>query len=145
MKKYIFTIVIFLFFYSCKSYKYEKFDYNHSENPWINKFKDDMFISCLKESYKNDTIFTLIDKKDALNTYDGLNPENEEFAKELEKNLIKNIPPPLMCENCKNGENYYMSNCLHYYKSKELDSIAQKLYQQKIKEEKKIWGKDYKN
>ena len=115
--------------FSCQSsYKYEKFDYNKSDNAWINKFKDEMFLSCLKESYKSDTIFKLIEKKDAFNPYDGVNLENLIKARKLGKELIKNIPKPQMCENCNNGENYFMSNCLHYYKSIELDSIAKKAY-----------------
>ena len=40
-----------------------------------------------------------------------------------------------MCENCKEGENYYMANCLHYYASHELDSIAKKNYKKHVKKE----------
>ena len=61
MKKIIIIMIVLMF--SCQSsYKYEKFDYNKSDNAWINKFKDEMFLSCLKESYKSDTIFKLIEK-----------------------------------------------------------------------------------
>ncbi|MCU7614116.1 hypothetical protein N0B16_06670 [Chryseobacterium sp. GMJ5] len=39
------------------------------------------------------------------------------------------------------GKNSIISTCLSYYESKELASIAQKLYKQKVKEDKKIWRK----
>ncbi len=33
-----------------------------------------------------------------------------------------------MCEGCKDDMNYYMATALHFYKSKELDSIAKKMF-----------------
>lgn len=117
------------------------FDYNNSENPWIDAFKDRVFFSALKEAYKTDTlIFKLIEKKDALNPYDGLSPDEMKKAESLGEALIKKIPPPAMCENCPAGMNYFMATSLHYYISRELDSIAKKLYKKRIKGNKKVFG-----
>lgn len=128
MKKLI--LFTFLpFFVSCCSKHYQKFSYNYSANPWIDCFKDQAFFAALRESYKSDTlIFKLIEKKDAFNPYDGLPPDAYQKAKSMGINIIKNIPAPAMCENCKGEINYYMSICLKFYESKELDSVAKIMY-----------------
>ncbi|WP_417353294.1 hypothetical protein [Flavobacterium alkalisoli] len=114
--------------------QYEKFDYNVSSNPWIVAFKDQAFFSCLRESYSNnDTIFKLIEKRDAFNGYDNLGLNNITLAKELGKKIVVEMPPPSMCEGCTEGMNSYMANCLHYYNSRELDSIAHVEYEKYIK------------
>lgn len=126
MKK---IIIIVISLSACHKGFYPPFDYNKSANPWIDAFKDKVFFSALAEAYKSDTtIFQLIEKKDALNPYDGLSLYETQKAEELGKIFIKNIPPPSMCETCINGRNYFMASSLHYYKSKELDSIARKFY-----------------
>lgn len=136
--KNIQIIFILFCFCSCSKNAYQKFDYNNTDNPWITAYKDNVFFSCLRESYKNENVFKLIEQKDALNPYDGLSLEDLQKSKELGTNLSANIPKPIMCENCKEGDNYYMSNCLHYYISKELDSIAKKAYKNHLKMEKAI-------
>ncbi|QYJ67379.1 hypothetical protein [Flavobacterium litorale] len=129
---FIFTIVIFL---GCCKPKYQKFDYNKSTNPWIDAFKDRAFIACLRESYQiDDTIFKLIQKRDAFNPYDGLDLEAIKTANKLGTNIAKNIPEPSMCEGCDEGVNYYMATCLHYYKSSELDSLAKMEYERYLKQ-----------
>ncbi len=80
----------------------------------------------------------MIEKKDAFNPYDGLSLEDIKKAKNLGRNLVINMPLPAMCEGCKNGENYYMAHCLHYYASRELDSIARGEYKKRKKEDKKV-------
>lgn len=137
MKKLTLIIsILLLIFSSCESYKRTKFDYNKSNNPWVEAFKDNVFFACLKESYKNDTIFKLIDNRDAFNPYDGLSLDDLNKTKELAKKLVNNMPKAAMCENCKEGENYYMSNSLHYYASRELDSIAKEEYKNHLKMQK---------
>ncbi|TRW26668.1 hypothetical protein FMM05_04630 [Flavobacterium zepuense] len=126
--KYIFFLGFILILNSCAKNSYSNFDYNRADNPWIDAFKDQAFITCLKESYAHDSIFKLIEKKDALNPYDGLSLESLQKARSLGKLISKDIPPPSMCENCTEGQNYYMATCFHYYKSKELDSIANAEY-----------------
>jgi hypothetical protein len=134
--KNIKTLLILFYFCSCSKNTFPKFDYNKSDNPWIDAYKDNVFFSCLKESYKNDSIFKLIEKKDGLNPYDGLSLEDLEKTRYLGINLSTNISKPILCDNCKEGNNYYMANCLHYYISKELDSIAKKAYKNFLKFEK---------
>lgn len=67
---------------------------------------------------------------------DGLSLDDLNKTKELAKKLFNNMPKVAMCENCKEGENYYMSNSLHYYSSKELDSIAKEEYKKHLKMQK---------
>lgn len=127
MKKLIFTfcLIVLLSLFSCSKYIYSNFNYNKSKNPWTDAFKDRVFISSLKESYKNNKlIFELIEKKDALNPYDGLSYEALEKATLIGIKLITEMPPPTMCDDCNKDQNYYIATALHYYKSKQLDSIA---------------------
>ena len=125
---------------SCSKYNHQKFSYNYSANPWIKCFKDQAFFAALRESYKSDTsIFKLIEKKDAFNPYDGLPPDAYQKAKSMGIEIIKNIPPPAMCEGCKGDMNYYMAICLKFYESKELDSVARVLYKEQKKSDKKLW------
>ncbi|MFD1256139.1 hypothetical protein ACFQ3S_04980 [Mucilaginibacter terrae] len=121
---------------SCSHVSYPKFDYNNGPNSWINTFKDEVFFASLREGYKNDTIFKMIEKKDAFNPYDGLSLKALQKAKQLGKALVNKMPPPAMCEGCTPGMNYYMANALHYYNSKELDSIARIYYKIHLKEDK---------
>jgi hypothetical protein len=114
---------------ACNKNSYPTFDYNKSTNPWIDAFKDRVFFSALEEAYKSDTtIFKSIRKKDALNPYDGFYGEAKKYAEKIGIDLIRKIPSPAMCEGCKGDMNYYMATALHFYKSKELDSIAKKMF-----------------
>ena len=125
----------------CSNKPYQRFDYNISKNPWIDAFKDQVFFSSLKESYKSDSIFKLIEKKDAFNPYDGLSPDAFNKARALGIQLVKNMPPPSMCEYCKGDMNYYMAIALHYYKSEELNRLARTEFKKHLKEDKEVWGK----
>ncbi|WP_343618027.1 hypothetical protein, partial [Flavobacterium sp.] len=75
---------------SCSGY--QKFDYNKSNNPWITAFKDNVFFSCLKEGYQSDTIFQLLEQKDAFNPYDGLSLDAINETRRIAKEFIKNMP-----------------------------------------------------
>ena len=135
--KYLLVIGL-LFIQACSNYSYPKFDYQKSENPWIDAFKDRVFFSALQEAYKSDSIiFNSVNKKDTLNPYDGLSLEEIKNANTIGINLIKKIPPPSMCENCPNGVNYYMATALHYYKSKELHNIARSIFKKHERNDKK--------
>ncbi|MFA6087022.1 hypothetical protein [Mucilaginibacter sp.] len=128
MKNKILMLIALTVILGCSPTAYPKFDYNNGPNPWVNAFKDQVFFASLRESYKNDTIFSLIERKDALNPYDGLSLEALQKAKQLGKDLVKKMPPPAMCDGCTAGMNYYMANALHYYNSRDLDSIAKSEY-----------------
>jgi hypothetical protein len=135
MKKSFYLFAAFCLF-SCSNKTYPRFDYNISKNPWIDAFKDHVFFAGLKESYKSDSIITLLQKKDAFNPYDGLSLRALQKAQELGINLVKKMPPPSMCEGCTAGVNYYMATALHYYNSRELDSIAKVYYKEHLREDK---------
>jgi hypothetical protein len=139
MKKYILILLPLLFSASCTINSYPKFDYNKSHNPWIDAFKDQVFFTSLEESYKSDTIMKLIQRKDAFNPYDALSLDAINKAKQLGIQLIKNMPPPVMCESCGNEKNYFMATALHYYNSRELDSIAKAEFKKYKAHDKKIW------
>lgn len=132
MKKFL--IIIFLVCVSCSKTTYPKFGYNVSESPYKDAFKDQVFFACLRESYNNPELFKLIEQKDMYNPYDGLSLESRELAKRLAKELVQNIPKPVMCEDCREGRNYYMAVSLHYYANRELDSIADMEYKKFVKQ-----------
>jgi len=133
------SLIVAVFLSACSSAKFTKFDYSYSKNPWVGAFKDQVFFECLRVSYKNDTIFKLIEQKDAFNPYDGLSQAALNKAEELARNFVKNMPPAT-CEDCTGDDNYYMANSLHYYNSKDLDMIAREEYKNHVKEDKKAWG-----
>ena len=114
---------------SCSNKTYESFDYNRSNNPWSQAFKDRVFFSSIKEAYKRDTtIIKHIEQIDAFNPYDGLTLEEMKMADEIGIDLIQKMPPPAMCEGCLSGMNYFMATALHYYNSRELDLTTTRLY-----------------
>lgn len=125
---------------ACSSKNYPAFSYHTSANPWIDAFKDQVFFATLRKAYQSDTLFTMIEKKDAFNPYDGLTPEDMQKAQQLADNLISHMPPPAMCESCTPGMNYYMAHALHYYQSRELDSVTKAQYR-KYKQNEKAFSK----
>lgn len=130
MKKYF--VILSLFFLACSASKQSHINNNY-DKAWINAFKDKYFVSCLKESYKNDSIFKMIDEVDLYNPYDGFYTIDEYVVKaeKLGQNISKDIPSTNYKDYGKS--NYYMATCLHYYASKELDSIAKSEYKKFIK------------
>lgn len=134
--KYLLIFILF-FTQACHKNSYPTFDYNRSTHPWIDAFKDRVFFSALEEAYKSDSsIFRLIRNKDAFNPYDGFYGEARNTAREIGINIIKKMPPPAICEGCKDDMNYYMATALHYYKSKELDLLAKKYYKIQLNKDK---------
>lgn len=116
---------------SCKTNKLPRFDYDNGPNPWVNAFKDNVFIACLYKSYPpeaRDSIFRMISKYDLYNPYDGFTDykmKSKNLLDSLGSSVPKNLPPFWHADEQDNkGKNVYMCTCLHYYKSRELDSIA---------------------
>lgn len=86
-------------------------------------------------------------EKDLFSPYDEpFMPQEESMQDSLAKRIISNMPTPYIhLEDEKiEGKNFIISSCLNYYESNELNTIIKKLYKQKVKEDKKLWGKDYK-
>ncbi len=133
MKNFI-SCLIMVSLVSCGSvHKRENFNYKSVQSPWINSFKETVFIECLKQSYGNDTILVLIGKKDLLNTYDGIDFSDLDNAKSIGKEIAINIPDPeYKFDDYKIGQKYYMSSCLRFYASRELDSIAHVEYKKHL-------------
>jgi hypothetical protein len=110
----------------------------------MNAFKDNVFITCLYQSYPfeaRDSIFWMISKYDLYNPYDGFidyKIERKKFVDSLGASISKNIPLFWHTDEKENkGKNVYMCTCLHYYKSRELDSIALSEYKKYKKMQKK--------
>ncbi len=126
--KYILIIAVCMIT-ACNKNTHPAFEYNRNEKPRMDAFNDRVFFTALREAYSADSsVFLLIEKNDALNPYDGLSAEALLKADECAKDFIRKMPAPAMCEDCKNGKNYFMASILHYYKSRELESIAKKYY-----------------
>lgn len=136
-------IVSFLLtlFSSCCGVKKESFRYNQSSNLWIATYKQHVFCTCLLEGYKNDsvsgyesdTLIWYIRKKDPLVVYDELNFLALESTDVLGKKISHGIPTVVLPAEIYGEEEsferkFIMMNCLNYYDSKELDSIAKLWY-----------------
>ena len=139
MKSKLLITILCCLFLSCKTYKREKFQYYFGKNDieWINMYKTEVFFSCLRKGYKNETIFKAITKEDLLVPYE---PILSEYGKidTLTAKVIEKIPKPVYphCDDCTEEEqkeilqkNYVCATCLNYYASRELDSIAKKRYE----------------
>jgi hypothetical protein len=146
MTNKLFIIIICFLIVSCKPYQRERFKYRGSNSNektfWIEIFKDEMFYECIKEGYKNDSIFKLMSKKDLFNSSEFIvNLKNAKNARTLGIKIIKNLPPAFIKSDDEDisEKNFISASCLHYYASRELDSIAKKAYQKHIKMENQIF------
>ena len=136
--KNLYLLVLSLAFISCNTYKRDNFKYrNEDKKVWINTFKTEVFYECLKEGYKNVSIFKLIAKKDLFNSYDAIDFTTVDFARELGKKIIVKMPMPFIKidigEDEQKNKNFISYNCLNYFDSKELDSIANSEYVKMLK------------
>lgn len=111
---------------------YQKNDYNKDNNSWIASFQDNVFFWSLKESMQNDTIFQMLEIKNVYNPNGALSVDEINEARGIAKEFIKNMPKPVVCENCEEDKYYYMANCLHYYASCELEFIAKEAYKKHL-------------
>lgn len=142
MKIKVFLFFIIILNFSCTTtYKREKFYYRgEGKNHWINTFKEEVFYACLREGYKNDSIFKMMAKKDFFNfSGDNFDYEILDTAEVIGKRIIKNMPPPYVKvedEVDLSRKNFISANCLRYYASRELDSIARIEYKKHLKREK---------
>lgn len=129
----IFLVLFSFVIFSC-SVKKKQIYTDKQHETWVTLFKEEVFVECLKESYQNDTIFKLISKKDISGSHDFIVWITEiEIARKLGREFADNIPDPEYKFDYKIGQKYYMSSCLKYYASRELDSIAQIEYKKYLK------------
>lgn len=130
----IFLVLFSFVIFSC-SVKKKQIYTDKQQETWVTLFKEEVFVECLKESYQNDTIFKLISKKDISGSHDFIVWITEiEIARKLGREFAVNIPDPeYKFDDYKIGQKYYMSTCLRYYASRELDSIAIFEYKKHLK------------
>ena len=80
-----------------------------------------------------------MEKKDLFNSYDAIDFTAIDFARELGKQIIKKMPVPYIKIEVGNeylkNKNFISYNCLNYYASKELDSIANIEYEKMLKKQ----------
>lgn len=127
MKKYLLLLLFVVTgLNSCKTgYSYPKFDFKNGPNPCINAFKDRVFSSILREAYKSTDAMKEISKIDVGNPYDGISsPELFKKIDSIGVDFYKKIPLAELCSECEKSQNYFMAQALHFYASRELDSIA---------------------
>jgi hypothetical protein len=134
----IFLMGLVIIFLSCSTYKRDKFEYrNNDKKVWINTFKSEVFYSCIKEGIKNDSLHKILENKDLFNIYDGFEINSTDFAREIGKKIILNMPKAYIKidndEEALLNKNFISYNCLNYYASKELDSIANIEYKKHLK------------
>ncbi|WP_396179773.1 hypothetical protein [Flavobacterium sp.] len=162
MKKYVLYFVFLLVLFSCCKTpnltffgddfsKGKGYEYGKVSNSWITAYKDNVFYSCIREGYKNDSIWLLMDKEDWFNTYDAIDFTDLDTAMIIGKKVIKDLPNEVyfnsqefFSENDKSKhKNYISSTCLHYYISRELDSIAKEAFKNEVKRKTELYGKNY--
>ena len=122
---------------SCQTpYQRQKFSYRNADvSLWLNTFKAEAFYSCLKESYPNkDSVFGQIEKSDLLNLFEGIGTKDIDYARSLGKKIAVEMPKPFIKidpdEEYLRTKNFISYNCLNYYASRELDSIAKAAYKE---------------
>nr|WP_315247532.1 hypothetical protein [uncultured Flavobacterium sp.] len=105
----IIIILGFLLFtlYSCSTYKRTKFEYHFGKNgnEWINMYKTDFFLTCIRKGYNDDTFFESISKKDLLVPYEPIVFQYDKIDT-LATKVIKNMPKPIYphCDDCTDEE-----------------------------------------
>ncbi|WP_066434314.1 hypothetical protein [Chryseobacterium sp. CCH4-E10] len=149
--------LLFLFILSCSANERPQFHYRSDRTKKYNdqyfyskRFRDNIFYKCLQYGYGDSLNFKigkLMAEKDLFSPYDEPFMAREESIQDsLAKRVISNMPIPYIHleDETIEGKNFIISSCLSYYESNELNIIVKKLYKQKVKEDKKLWGKDYK-
>lgn len=139
--KTTYSLLLLFLLISCSTYKKDRFSYNYdSENLWINSYKYEAFYGCMKEGLKNDSLRIILQNTDLFNPSGEIDFNTIDGARKNGELIILNAPKPFVKldlgeENLLN-KNFNSFNCLNYFASRELDSIARKEY-------KKYLMKDY--
>lgn len=131
-------------FVHCASYTREKYtpNFGTEKQGWKNNFKTEFFVKCLQKGINNDTLTRIVTSKDLL--YYNANPLEfqHQWADSLALAVIQNQPLPIFphCEDCDESreakKRFICGNCLNYYASRELDSIAEVAYKKHIADKK---------
>ncbi|NBL65513.1 hypothetical protein GV828_09905 [Flavobacterium sp. NST-5] len=135
MKQLLVSSLAFIIL-SCsnKVYLREKFTYEqNSKQVWIDSYKYEAFYGCLNEGIQNDSIRIILNSKDLFNKNSDLDFVLIEEARKHGQQVIIKMPTPYVKvdkgEEYLKNKNFISYNCLVYYASRELDSIAKNAYQ----------------
>jgi hypothetical protein len=133
MKKLI--LISLLVLVSCKTTQQrEHFTYSPTEKQvWIDSYKYDVFYGCIKEGAGNDSLRLILQQKDLFNRNVNVDLAISKQARELGAKIIREMPEPIIKidkgEEYLKDKNFISYNCLVYYASRELDSIAHTEYE----------------
>ncbi len=127
--KNIFLICVFLLLNSCKTNGLRQnfiYEEKKSKELWINSYKYEVFYGCIKEGLGNDSLRIILKDKDLFNKSLELEFNTIDNARQLGSYIVKNMPKPFIKFENENdlNKNFISYNCLKYYASRELDSIA---------------------
>lgn len=133
MRHFISILVMSLFIFSCDSYKREKFTYNEQQKEiWINSYKYEVFYGCIEEGIGNDSLRIILKNKDLFSKNSEVDFMVTNQARALGKRIIEQMPSAGIKidkgEEHLKVKNFISYNCLVYYSSRELDSIAKKAF-----------------
>jgi len=122
---------------SCTVQKREKFSYNlDKKQSWISGYKYEVFYGCIKEGIGNDSLRIILEKKDLFNQNSDIDFPTIDKARALGSEVIKKMPKAYIKidkgEEYLKQKNFISHNCLVYYASKELDSIANVEYEESL-------------
>jgi hypothetical protein len=116
-------------FLSCKSLKINK-----EKEDWIFAYKSTVFISCLSQSYGEEFKRILNKEQSIMSNFEILESLKTATADSLGVSFASKI-----LSSPKDSDFYkrkvIINNCLYFYNSKILDSIANSEYQKMLKEE----------
>jgi hypothetical protein len=127
-------ILVVLLICSCSSHKIDGFSYNYqSKDLWVNSYKYEVFYGCIKEGIGNDSLRIILKDRDLFNPNTDLDFLTIDNAREKGKKIIYDMPDVNIKidkgEEKLKVKNFISFNCLNYYKSRELDSIANNAYE----------------
>lgn len=143
--KYCVVILVSIHFFSCSLHK-EKFSYPKYKNEnqsWIDAYKYNVFLNCVKVGIENDSLMIILKRKDLY--YPGRSVLTFYYideARDKGREVIEKLPPPYIKidigdEEFYEGKNYISFTCLKYYASRDLDRTARKAYKEFVKQRKK--------
>jgi hypothetical protein len=139
MKKNVITILICSLIFSCKT-KYVKENFEYEEKTpkelWINSYKYEVFYGCIKYGIGSDSLRLILQNKDLFNKSLELDFNTIDNARKLGSQISAKMPFPYIKIDIDDKEiknkNFISYNCLKYYASRELDSIANVEYTKSI-------------
>lgn len=106
---------------------------NREKKLWVDTYKKTAYYECLKESYNNDTIFNLIQNQDVLFINENIDFKTLDKIRILGHEASMNAKAPIYkYDDYKEGQKDFMSNCLDFYNSDELEKKAIEAYKKRF-------------